>query len=72
MGRLIPVRFALPVGDGDSSSTLGHTTVQVPVNANFNNVKKLFNRSSGEVSHLPVTAAQNLPVTAAKSELQSI
>jgi hypothetical protein len=60
MGRLIPVRFALPVVDGDASSTLCHITVQVPVNANFNNVKKLFKKSTGEVSHLPVTAAQNV------------
>ena len=55
MGRLIPVRFALPLLDGDS-----YITVQVPVNANFNNVKKLFKRSTGEVSHLPVTTAQNV------------
>ena len=60
MGRLIPVRFALPAVEGGSSSTLFHITVQVPVNANFNNVKKLFKKSSGEVCHLPVTAAQNV------------
>jgi hypothetical protein len=60
MGRLIPVRFALPAVDGGSSSTLCHITVQVPVNANFNNVKKLFKKSTGEVCHLPATAAQNV------------
>jgi len=60
LGRLIPVRFTLPVLDGDSSSKLCHITVQVPVNANFDNVKKLFKKSTGEVCHLPVTAAQNV------------
>ena len=31
LGRLIPVRFALPVFDGNSSSKLCHITVPVPV-----------------------------------------
>merc|ERR1712181_67154 len=60
MGRLIPVTFALPVFDGDASSELCHITVQVPGNANPNNVKKLFKKSRGEVCHLPVTTAQNV------------
>ena len=50
LGRMTPVRFALPVENGDGSSKLVHLTFQLPVNTNLEAVKKWFTKRPREIS----------------------